>query len=730
MRKFTFRFLAALMALVSINANAADFTVGEVNYSTTSDNTCCLVSVTTACPLDLVIPATVSYNGKDYSVTKIGENAFTNCAGMTTCVVPATVNYICYGAFFKPTKIKTLTFLGTTPPDCTASPFATAGYSAYTVVVPAGTWAAYTMAIPRMYNIIEEGYKSVSLTVDGATVKYGIISEKDKLARFESISPKPEGDYTMPDEVELEGATYKVYAIKNSALASSTNLKNIKLSKNLFSINAYGFNKCTNLQSIELPEGLVHMNTSVFNYCESMVSCKMPSTLKRMESNIYAYCYKLKSMDLPKGLEFMGQSQFAHCEALESCTGFENVDSIAGMMFGYCSSLKEIKFPTSPKITSVPSGTFQGCTSLVKVELGNNIKNLEMSAFCMCDSLRSLKIPETVTEIGGSCFMKDSLLVDIKLPAGLTSLGATVFSGCVSLKSMELPVGITRIQTNTFNGCQGLTNVTLKGEVTEIGTTAFSACYNLQFSIPETVKTLGTGAFQNCRSITSAVIPEGVTALPNSVFNGCKKLKDVKIGSKVASIGAYTFKWTAIESVNIPEAVTSIGTQAFMGDSLLKTVTLPAALTSLGTSAFKDCPELPAITLPANLATIGATAFAGCSKLMTVTSLNPVPPTMAASTAFDTDTYAKADLVVPAGAEQAYKDDQYWKLFTKLTSGVEEIAASAWITAGNGYIESSVPVTVYTVSGRQIGTFSGYKSVDPGIYVVRGNNKVTKLFVK
>jgi hypothetical protein len=43
---------------------------------------------------DLVIPSTVSYNGITYSVTSIGNNAFSYCSGLTSITIPNSVTSI------------------------------------------------------------------------------------------------------------------------------------------------------------------------------------------------------------------------------------------------------------------------------------------------------------------------------------------------------------------------------------------------------------------------------------------------------------------------------------------------------------------------------------------------------------------------------------------------------------------------------------------------------------
>ena len=48
---------------------------------------------------DVTIPATVSHNGKDYTVTSISENAFLDCTTLTSISIPATVTKL-YGSSF------------------------------------------------------------------------------------------------------------------------------------------------------------------------------------------------------------------------------------------------------------------------------------------------------------------------------------------------------------------------------------------------------------------------------------------------------------------------------------------------------------------------------------------------------------------------------------------------------------------------------------------------------
>jgi len=91
-----------------------------------------------------------------------------------------------------------------------------------------------------------------------------------------------------------------------------------------------------------------------------------------------------------------------------------------------------------------------------------------------------------------------------------------------------------------------------------------------------------------------------VTAIDKNAFKGCKKLKSVKIGKNVQTIGERAFyQCKALQKIGIPSNVKSIKKEAFAGCKNLKNVTFQGKkVTSIGKNAFKNTKKKIKISVP------------------------------------------------------------------------------------------------------------------------------------
>ena len=62
-----------------------------------------------------------------------------------------------------------------------------------------------------------------------------------------------------------------------------------------------------------------------------------------------------------------------------------------------------------------------------------------------------------------------------------------------------------------------------------------------EYTIPNSVTTIGPGAFSCCTSLASIDIPNSVTTIGEEAFRFCKSLASVNIGESVTTIGYGAF---------------------------------------------------------------------------------------------------------------------------------------------------------------------------------------------
>ena len=107
-------------------------------------------------------------------------------------------------------------------------------------------------------------------------------------------------------------------------------------------------------------------------------------------------------------------------------------------------------------------------------------------------------------------------------------------------------------------------------------------------------------------------------AVPYDMFNGVTALTGVQIGECVTSLESYAFTKTSIESVKIPDTVTSFGSSLFYDCLNLKHVVLPEGLTQIYDSMFRGCESLQSIDIPDGVTRFGDYAFEGCISLASI----------------------------------------------------------------------------------------------------------------
>lgn len=152
-------------------------------------------------------------------------------------------------------------------------------------------------------------------------------------------------------------------------------------------------------------------------------------------------------------------------------------------------------------------------------------------------------------------------------------------------------------------------------------------------------------------------------------------------GSNLKTISTYLFYKSAINSIAIPDTVTTIDLCAFSGSSISE-ITIPSSVTIIKEKAFADCKALVKATINAKVTKLGTSAFSNCPKLKEVT----LPEAL---TTIDNQAFYKCtalhSIQIPDGVKTIDANAFAY-------SGIKDITLPSTVTAINGsaFLESKL----------------------------------------
>lgn len=263
----------------------------------------------------------------------------------------------------------------------------------------------------------------------------------------------------------------------------------------------YSFCYCPNLTEVVLPEGLKTMDTALWA-CQSLKTVTIPRSITSLEKNAIGY---LNGAPV-EGFTVKGYSgSYAEAYAKENGLTFVSIDPVP-VTEGSCGDNLTWKLDDSGTLTISGTGAMY---------------DFEEEAPWLALEPQKLVLEEGITHISDSAFYRcTSLTGTLKLPDSLTSVGYSTFCGCKELTgTLVLPKNLTDI-----------------GEI----------------------------AFADCGFTGGLTLPEGLTALSGEAFRGCKGFDGkLTLPKSLTSIGAFAFRSCGFTTVELYDAVETIGTRAF-----------------------------------------------------------------------------------------------------------------------------------------------------------------------
>ena len=414
-RCFRLLLLASAIA-TSLSAAAYSFESAGIYYNITGNNT---VEVTysdrdnNTYSGSISVPETVTNNGTEYSVTKIGEYAFQGSA-VTSVSMPEGIISIDYNAFKGCQNLESVTL----PESLTTL----------------GSYAFYSCKLLKTIKIPS------GVTAIPSSCFY-------ECSSLENV--------TIPEGVTAIGGEAFYHCDLNA----------LTLPESLEKIGGYAFTGNKSLKSVNIPAKVKTIETEAFNSC-GLTNLVIPEGVQTIGYNTFG-SNSLQNLTLPSTVTSIGGSAFGNNNNLQSiiCNAV-TPPTLDGDAFsiGITPSIKVPMASIAAYRKAYGWKDFSNYYSGEVVADGITYRIDENGATITAaePSLTEANIPSfvefegnqsPVIKINSSVFSGNTNLTVVTLPAGLVEIGASAFTGCQNLESVALPESLTTLGDYAFSGC-------------------------------------------------------------------------------------------------------------------------------------------------------------------------------------------------------------------------------------------------------------------------------------
>lgn len=216
----------------------------------------------------VVIPPTVTYEGKTYKVTAIGYRAFEKCL-ITSVSIPSTVTRIDRNAFNQCVKLKKIVIP-----------------SSVTSFQPGFDWCENLTSIKvEKGNPVYDSRDNCNAIIETASKTLIAGCRKTKI----------------PDNVTRIG---------NSAFSYCHKLSSISIPNSVTEIGDNAFAYCEDLRSVNMSNSVTTIGTRAFSSCINLEKLTLPSSLKTIKAAAFSFCMSLEKMTIPNTVTVIGKEAF------------------------------------------------------------------------------------------------------------------------------------------------------------------------------------------------------------------------------------------------------------------------------------------------------------------------------------------------------------------------------------------------------------------------------------
>ena len=309
--------LLCLLTMPFVSALGDEYTDAQGVKYTLNDDTYRVSGYTDDCAGDVIIPETVTYDGKEYSVTSIGSHAFYGCSGLTSITIPNSVTSIGDFAF-------------------------RACRGLASIIIPSNVTS---IGLDAFYN----------------TSWYN--NQPDGIVYAGKLLYKYKG--TMPDGTKLE-IKDGTLGITMSAFSGCSGLASVTIPNSVTSIGGNAFYNCSGLTSVTIPNSVTSIEGYAFYGCSSLTSVTIPASVTSIGSDAFTFCGELTSIIVEEGNTVYDSRN--NCNAI--------IETESNTLIRGC---KNTVIPNS--VTSIGSNSFLHCNGMTSVIIPASVSYISIDAF-------------------------------------------------------------------------------------------------------------------------------------------------------------------------------------------------------------------------------------------------------------------------------------------------------------------------------------------------------------
>lgn len=295
---------------------------------------------------DIVVPESVTMDGKKYPVTVFASSCFKNCTKLQNVVIP-----------------KTVTTLGD---NCFSGSSITEIRIPYTVKT-IGKYCFYlcTKLVTAVTPTLSEGCFCNCSSLAGLNIPT-------------SVTVLPNRCFMCCSNLTTINIPTSITTLEDLCFYQCKQLKTLQIPNSVTSLKYKCFAGCESLKELYLPSSISTIGYGCFEDCYNLEKANIPTAVTRLEGYTFYKCSKIKDIEIPNGINYIGQYCFDECNKMTSISIPSSVTSISDNAFP--NSILEIKSlaTTPPNLTVLAlNQIIETCLIYVPKDNLDDYKNAE-----------------------------------------------------------------------------------------------------------------------------------------------------------------------------------------------------------------------------------------------------------------------------------------------------------------------------------------------------------------